>query len=110
MGNRISSSFEIEYECRTGNVIILKPAEQTPLTALYCAALIKEVILIVSLTPFQLFSTQAGFPPGVINILPGDGPECGNAIAVHEQIDKIAFTGSVQVKTSRKITQNNVFS
>ncbi|CAF1047486.1 unnamed protein product [Adineta ricciae] len=64
-----------------GNVVILKPAEQTPLTALYCAALIKE----------------AGFPPGVVNILPGDGPECGNAIAVHEHIDKIAFTGSVEI-------------
>ncbi|CAF1007534.1 unnamed protein product [Adineta steineri] len=64
-----------------GNVIILKPAEQTPLTALYCAALIKE----------------AGFPPGVVNILPGDGPICGNAIATHEHIDKIAFTGSVEI-------------
>jgi acyl-CoA reductase-like NAD-dependent aldehyde dehydrogenase len=34
----------------------------------------------------------------VVNILPGDGPECGNAIAVHDHIDKIAFTGSVEVK------------
>jgi acyl-CoA reductase-like NAD-dependent aldehyde dehydrogenase len=33
-----------------------------------------------------------------VNILPGDGPECGNAIAVHEHIDKIAFTGSVEVR------------
>lgn len=41
---------------------------------------------------------QAGFPPGVINIIPGDGPECGNAIAVHEDVDKIAFTGSVEVR------------
>ncbi|CAF1358008.1 unnamed protein product [Adineta steineri] len=64
-----------------GNVIILKPAEQTPLTALYCAALIKE----------------AGFPPGVVNVIPGDGPECGHAIAIHEHIDKVAFTGSVEV-------------
>ncbi|CAF3230788.1 unnamed protein product [Rotaria sp. Silwood2] len=63
------------------NVIILKPAEQTPLTALYCAAVIKE----------------AGFPPGVVNIVPGDGPECGNAIAAHEDIDKLAFTGSVEI-------------
>ncbi|CAF3303480.1 unnamed protein product [Rotaria socialis] len=64
-----------------GNVIILKPAEQTPLSALYCAALIKE----------------AGFPPGVVNIVPGDGPECGNAVSSHQDIDKVAFTGSVEV-------------
>ncbi|CAF2571897.1 unnamed protein product [Rotaria sp. Silwood2] len=38
-----------------------------------------------------------GFPPGVVNIVPGDGPECGNAISVHEDIDKVAFTGSVEV-------------
>ncbi|CAF0923489.1 unnamed protein product [Rotaria sordida] len=64
-----------------GNVVIVKPAEQTPLTALYCASLIKE----------------AGFPPGVVNIVPGDGPNCGYEIAIHKKIDKIAFTGSVQV-------------
>ncbi|CAF2047637.1 unnamed protein product [Rotaria magnacalcarata] len=64
-----------------GNVIILKPAEQTPLSALYCAALIKE----------------AGFPPGVVNIVPGDGPECGNAVSSHPDIDKVAFTGSVEI-------------
>jgi acyl-CoA reductase-like NAD-dependent aldehyde dehydrogenase len=64
-----------------GNVIVLKPAEETPLTALYCGALLKE----------------AGFPPGVVNIVPGDGPECGNAVVVHEHIDKVAFTGSVEV-------------
>ncbi|CAF1396746.1 unnamed protein product [Adineta steineri] len=64
-----------------GNVVILKPSEETPLTALYCAALIKE----------------AGFPPGVVNIVPGDGPNCGNAIVLHEHINKISFTGSVEV-------------
>ncbi len=48
------------------------------------------------------FFIQAGFPPGVVNILPGDGPECGNAIAVHENIDKIAFTGSVEVKSLKR--------
>ncbi|CAF1614210.1 unnamed protein product [Adineta ricciae] len=71
-----------------GNVVILKPAEETPLTALYCAALIKE----------------AGFPPGVVNIVPGDGPNCGHAIVVHERIDKVAFTGSVEV--GKKIQEN----
>ncbi|CAF4247460.1 unnamed protein product, partial [Rotaria magnacalcarata] len=39
----------------------------------------------------------AGFPPGVVNIVPGDGPNCGYAIAIHPNINKIAFTGSVEV-------------
>uniref|UniRef100_A0A7N8X8J0 Aldehyde dehydrogenase 1 family, member A2 n=1 Tax=Mastacembelus armatus TaxID=205130 RepID=A0A7N8X8J0_9TELE len=64
-----------------GNTVVLKPAEQTPLTCLYMAALIKE----------------AGFPPGVINILPGFGPTAGAAIASHMGIDKVAFTGSTEV-------------
>lgn len=64
-----------------GCTIILKPAEQTPLTALYVASLIKE----------------AGFPPGVVNIVNGYGPTAGNAISTHMEIDKVAFTGSVEV-------------
>jgi len=64
-----------------GNTVILKPAEQTPLTALYIAALCKE----------------AGFPAGVVNILPGYGPTAGAAIASHNAIDKVAFTGSTEV-------------
>ncbi|XP_024423486.1 retinal dehydrogenase 2 [Desmodus rotundus] len=64
-----------------GNTVVIKPAEQTPLSALYMGALIKE----------------AGFPPGVINILPGYGPTAGAAIASHVGIDKIAFTGSTEV-------------
>lgn len=65
----------------TGNVVVLKPAEQTPLTALYCASLIKE----------------AGFPPGVVNVIPGYGPTAGGAIASHPHVDKVAFTGSTEV-------------
>ena len=65
----------------TGNAVILKPAEQTPLSALR----VGELIL------------QAGFPPGVVNILPGYGPTAGSAIARHEGIDKVAFTGSTEV-------------
>ncbi|KAL7273391.1 mitochondrial aldehyde dehydrogenase [Rhizina undulata] len=61
-----------------GNTVILKSAEQTPLSVLYFAQLIKE----------------AGFPPGVVNILTGYGKTAGAAIAAHEGIDKIAFTGS----------------
>src|SRR5438132_5399744 len=65
----------------TGCTIVLKPAEQTPLTALRLGELIIE----------------AGFPPGVVNILPGYGPTAGAAIANHMDIDKVAFTGSGEV-------------
>lgn len=61
-----------------GNVMIFKPAEQTPLTALYLASLFKE----------------AGFPPGVLNIVPGFGAIAGKALSHHMHIDKLAFTGS----------------
>ncbi|KAM3961675.1 aldehyde dehydrogenase [Aphomia sociella] len=64
----------------TGNTIVMKPAEQTPLTALYLAQLVKE----------------AGFPPGVVNMLPGFG-DAGAAIVEHPDVDKIAFTGSTEV-------------
>ncbi|XP_038618979.1 aldehyde dehydrogenase, mitochondrial-like [Tachyglossus aculeatus] len=65
----------------TGNVVVVKVAEQTPLTALYVANLIKE----------------AGFPPGVVNIIPGYGPTAGAAISSHMEVDKVAFTGSTEV-------------
>ncbi|XP_076311659.1 retinal dehydrogenase 2-like isoform X2 [Tachypleus tridentatus] len=74
-------SWKLGPALATGNTVILKPAEQTPLTALYCASLLKE----------------AGFPPGVINIIPGYGPTAGAAIAEHTDIDKVAFTGSTEV-------------
>lgn len=61
-----------------GNTVVLKPAEQTPLSALYLAGLIKE----------------AGFPKGVVNIVNGIGSVAGAAIASHLGVDKIAFTGS----------------
>lgn len=64
-----------------GNTIILKPAEQTPLSALRLGELIIE----------------AGFPAGVVNIVPGYGPSAGAAIAHHMDIDKVAFTGSTEV-------------
>lgn len=64
-----------------GNVCIIKPAEQTPLTALYLGHLIKE----------------AGFPPGVVNIVPGYGPTAGAAISSHKDINKVAFTGSTDI-------------
>ena len=43
-------------------------------------------------------STQAGFPPGVVNIIPGFGPTAGAAIASHPDVDKVAFTGSTEVR------------
>ncbi|KAM9810281.1 aldehyde dehydrogenase 1A1-like [Neosynchiropus ocellatus] len=64
-----------------GNTVVIKPAEQTPLSALHLAALIKE----------------AGFPAGVVNVVPGYGPTAGSAIAHHMDIDKVAFTGSTEV-------------
>src|SRR5947199_634365 len=60
-----------------GCTIVLKPAEQTPLTALRVAGLAQE----------------AGFPDGVINVVPGYGPTAGAAISSHMDIDKVAFTG-----------------
>ena len=64
-----------------GNTVILKPAEQTPLTALRLGELILE----------------AGLPEGVVNIVTGFGPTAGGAIASHPGIDKVAFTGSTDV-------------
>ncbi|CAD7092579.1 unnamed protein product [Hermetia illucens] len=64
-----------------GCTIVLKPAESTPLGALHIASLVKEV----------------GFPPGVINVVPGYGHTAGAAISSHMDINKVAFTGSVGV-------------
>jgi aldehyde dehydrogenase (NAD+) len=68
----------------TGNTIVLKTAEQTPLSALVFANFVKE----------------AGFPPGVVNIISGFGKVAGAAIASHMDIDKVAFTGSTVVGRS----------
>lgn len=65
----------------TGNTIVMKTAEQTPLSALVFANLVKE----------------AGFPPGVFNLISGFGKTAGAAISSHMDIDKVAFTGSTVV-------------
>ncbi|KAK0634901.1 aldehyde dehydrogenase domain-containing protein [Bombardia bombarda] len=65
----------------TGNTIVLKTAEQTPLSGLIFATLVKE----------------AGFPPGVLNIISGLGRVAGAAISSHMGVDKVAFTGSTPV-------------
>src|SRR3989440_1736840 len=64
-----------------GCTVVMKPAEQTPLTALRVGELMQE----------------AGFPEGVVNLLPGYGPTAGAAIARHMDVDKVAFTGSTEV-------------
>ncbi len=65
----------------TGCTVVLKPAEQTPLTALRLAELIQE----------------AGFPEGVVNVVAGYGETAGAALAAHPDVDKVAFTGSTEV-------------
>src|SRR5215510_11191975 len=64
-----------------GCTVVLKPAEQTPLSALLLGELIQE----------------AGFPAGVVNIVPGYGETAGAALAAHPAVDKVAFTGSTEV-------------
>jgi phenylacetaldehyde dehydrogenase len=75
------AAWKIGPALAAGCTIVLKPAEQTPLSALVLGKLIE----------------QAGFPAGVVNILPGLGHTAGAAIAAHPGIDKVAFTGSTEV-------------
>jgi acyl-CoA reductase-like NAD-dependent aldehyde dehydrogenase len=79
------ASWKLGPALACGNVMIIKPAEQTPLTMLRLAELIRE----------------AGVPPGVVNVLPGYGEVAGAALAGHEQVDKVAFTG--EYLTGQKI-------
>jgi len=74
-------SWKLGPALAAGCTVVLKPAEQTPLTALYIGSLLKE----------------AGFPPGVLNVVPGYGPTAGAAISGHPDIEKVAFTGSTDV-------------
>lgn len=64
-----------------GNTVVHKPADETPLSALYMAGLLKE----------------AGVPDGVVNVVTGSGPVAGEALLRHPGVDKIAFTGSTAV-------------
>src|SRR5690606_12609248 len=64
-----------------GCTVVLKPAEETPLTALRLGELVME----------------AGFPAGVFNVVTGLGPTAGAALSAHPQVDKITFTGSTEV-------------
>src|SRR3989475_7298158 len=77
----LMAAWKLAPALAAGNTVVLKPAEQTPVTALELAKLIQE----------------AGFPEGVVNIVPGFGETAGAALASHPGIDKIAFTGSSEV-------------
>jgi acyl-CoA reductase-like NAD-dependent aldehyde dehydrogenase len=82
------ASWKVAPALASGNAVILKPAEETPLTAL----LLGELAL------------EAGFPPGILNVLPGRGPVTGKALVEHPGVDKIAFTGSTE--TGREIMRS----
>jgi len=75
------TSWKLGPALAAGNTVVLKPAELTPLSSLRVAELLAEV----------------GFPPGVVNIVPGFGPRAGAHLAEHRGVDKIAFTGSTAV-------------
>ncbi len=77
----LMAAWKLAPALTTGCTVVLKPAEQTPLTALRLGELILE----------------AGFPDGVVNIVPGFGETAGAALAAHSDVDKIAFTGSTEV-------------
>jgi phenylacetaldehyde dehydrogenase len=77
----LMAAWKLGPSLAAGCTSILKPAEQTPLTALRLGELIME----------------AGFPDGVVNIVPGYGETAGAAIAAHPDVDKVAFTGSTEV-------------
>jgi phenylacetaldehyde dehydrogenase len=77
----LMAAWKIGPALATGNCVVLKPAEQTPLTALRLAGLIAE----------------AGMPDGVVNVVSGFGETAGAALAAHNDVDKVAFTGSTEV-------------
>ncbi len=70
-------AFKLAPALAAGNTVVLKPAEQTPVTALEFAKLVE----------------RAGFPPGVVNVVTGFGETAGAALVKHPEVDKIAFTG-----------------
>src|SRR6202044_761625 len=77
----LMAAWKLAPALATGCTVVLKAAEQTPMSAMRLAELFQE----------------AGFPPGVVNILTGFGETAGAAIAAHPDVDKVAFTGSTEV-------------
>ncbi|PQD95716.1 betaine-aldehyde dehydrogenase [Pradoshia eiseniae] len=80
----LMAAWKLGAALATGCTVVLKPAENTPLSALYLAELIQE----------------AGFPDGVVNIVPGYGQTAGQPLVDHPDVDKVAFTGSTKVGKS----------
>jgi gamma-glutamyl-gamma-aminobutyraldehyde dehydrogenase/4-guanidinobutyraldehyde dehydrogenase/NAD-dependent aldehyde dehydrogenase len=77
----IMAAWKIAPALAAGNSVVLKPSEKSPLTALRLAEL----------------AVEAGIPPGVFNVVPGFGPDAGSPLALHMDVDCIAFTGSTRV-------------
>jgi phenylacetaldehyde dehydrogenase len=77
----LMAAWKLAPALAAGCTIVLKPAEQTPLSALFLAGLLAE----------------AGVPDGVVNVVPGYGETAGAALAAHDGVDKVAFTGSTEV-------------
>ena len=77
----IITAWKLAPALAAGNSVVLKPAEQSPLSALALAEL----------------AAEAGIPDGVLNVVPGYGEEAGQALGRHIDVDKVAFTGSVPV-------------
>jgi aldehyde dehydrogenase (NAD+) len=77
----LMAAWKVAPALACGNTVVLKPAEQTPLTALELAAVAAEL----------------GLPAGVLNVVPGHGETAGAALVAHPDVDKIAFTGSTAV-------------
>ena len=77
----IISCWKIGPALLTGNSVVLKPAEQSPLSGIRLGEL----------------ACEAGVPPGVLNVVPGLGEEAGKALALHPQVDLVTFTGSTEV-------------
>ena len=77
----IMAAWKLGPALAAGNSVVLKPSEKSPLTAMRLAEL----------------ALDAGLPEGVFNVVPGDGGEAGEALALHPQVDAIGFTGSTRV-------------
>jgi gamma-glutamyl-gamma-aminobutyraldehyde dehydrogenase len=77
----IMAAWKLGPALATGNSVVLKPSEKSPFTALRLAEL----------------AIEAGLPPGVLNVVPGYGPEAGEALAMHMDVDAVGFTGSTRI-------------
>jgi len=77
----IVTSWKLAPALLMGNSVVLKPAEQSPLTAIRLGEL----------------ALEAGLPPGVLNVVPGFGEEAGKPLALHPDVDMVSFTGSTEV-------------